>query len=125
MTNVQHEETPLHENPKPKKIRKINTESDAEEDEEPEDEDITDNTANTGISFFTNTANEQFLFHTLTDQKEMKKTYNNLCKKQVRILNQKSKQMQQGRRTLQELGKQYPKFLNAIIAFCWYKAKAN
>ena len=121
MTNVHHEETPLQENPKPNKIRKINTESDAEDDEDAEDAELTDNASNAGISFFTNKANEQFLFHTLTDQKEMK-VYNNLCKKQVRILNQKSKQMQQRCQTLQELGNN-PNFLNAIIAFCWYTAK--
>ena len=91
----------------------------------PEYEDITENTANTGISFFTNAANEQFLEHTLTDQKEMKKTYNNLCKKQVRILNQKSKQMQQRRKYLQDLPKQCPTFLDTIIAYSWYKPKAK
>ena len=123
MSNVQREETPLQDNPKPKKIRKITTESDAEDDEDGEDGELVDNASN-GISFFTNQANEQFLIHTMTDQKEMKKVYNNLCKKQVRILNGKSKHMQQGRVIFQDLCKNL-KFLNAIIGYCWYKAKAT
>ena len=75
MTNVISQDTQLQENhkPPPKKIRKINTDlSDQEEEEETlEYEDITENTDITGISFFTNAANEQFLEHTLTDQKEI------------------------------------------------------
>ena len=74
---------------------------------------------------YNNLCKKQVRILTLTDQKEMKKMYNNLCKKQVRILNQKSKQMQHGRKYLQDLGKQCPKFLATIIAYCWYKAKAN
>ena len=72
---------------RPTKIRKIETDV---EDDEDEDEEVADNS--TGIvNFFTNRATEVFLDRAISDQQEVKKVYNALWKKQLKIINSKSK----------------------------------
>ena len=75
---------------RPTKIRKIETEV---EDDEDEDEEVADNS--TGIvNFFTNRTTEVFLYRAISDLQEVKKVYNALWKKQLKIINSKSKKWQ-------------------------------